>query len=444
MTEPAPHPTREAAALAEIAATRTSRVGAFALTLALLGVVAVGAGLEAARARRGEPTAFAGGDPIPTLPGFVATWRSAGALAANRVLRTGLAGLEDRLGRESALSAALRPAAQTLLARHLDYGNSQVLVGRRGWLYFRTEFDYLTGHPFLAPRELARRRTPGMRYAVPEPDPVPGLVALHDELAQRGIELVLFPVPVKAQVHPEALVRFGDKRLDSAPTNPSFPELILRLGEAGLPVYDALPELRAAALTGEQLYLPSDTHWNAAGMRVAAAGLARFLERETALPARPPAGLRRRSFEHRLEGDLTRILGAGVGGAIFPDERFELDEVIGLGETPYTTSAPSPPAALPDADLLLLGDSYALVYSSAAGRSASFAEQLAFALDRPVRRNARVAANDLADRVHWLRLEPELLAGVSVVVYEVTARALASADWTGARIQPQRHKRRKP
>lgn len=443
MAVPLLQPSREAAAVAEIAATSISRGGAIALTLALLGVLAVGALLEGARARRGEPTAFAGGEPIPTPASFAAAWRRDGALAANRALRTGIAGLEDRLGRESALSAALRPAAQTLLVRHLDYGNSQVVVGRRGWLYFRTEFDYLTGHPFLAPHELARRRTLGARYAVPEPDPLPGLLQLHDELAERGIQLVFFPVPVKAQVHPEGLVRFGGLPADDGAANPienaSFPELVRRLDAAGVPVFDALPAMRRAALAGDDLYLATDTHWNARGMRVAAAALAQFLSERAALPALPPAGLRRRSFAHELEGDLTRLLGAGLGGALFPNEHLELDEIVGLGDAPYSV------AATAASDLLLLGDSYSLVFSALPeGGAASFAEQLAFALDRPVRRSARVATNNLADRVQWLRDDPTLLDGARVVVYEVTARALASADWTAARIHPQPHKRRRP
>ncbi len=443
MATPLLQPSREAAAVAEIAATRASGSGAFALTLSLLGVLAVGSWLELARSHHGEPTAFAGGDPIPSPADFVADWRRDGPLAANRALRAGLAGLEDRLGRESALSAALRPAAQTLLTRHLDYGNSQVIVGRHGWLYFRTEFDYLTGRPFLASHELARRRTLGARYAVPEPDPLPGLLQLHDELAERGIELVFFPVPVKAQVHPEGLVRFAAVPAAgaSAPPigNPSFPELVRRLEGAGVPVYDALPAMRAAALAGETLYLATDTHWNGRGMRIAADGLARFLAQRTALPPRPPAGLRRRGFDHQLEGDLTRLLGSGLDGALFPVEALVLDEVVGLGDVPYNV------AATGASDLLLLGDSYSLVFSALpGGGAASFGEQLAFALDRPVRRGAKVATNNLADRVHWLRDDPTMLEGIRVVVYQVTARALASADWTAARIHPQPHKRRKP
>ena len=175
MTAPPSHSSREEQALIEIRATRISGPGSVTLVLALLAVIAVGSVLESARARRGEATAFAGGAPIPTPRIFLETWKSAGPLAANRELREGISGLEERLGRESALSAALRPSAQTALARYLGYGNSQVVVGKQGWLFFRTAFDYLTGPPFLAERELARRRTPGStatacRSPIPCPD----------------------------------------------------------------------------------------------------------------------------------------------------------------------------------------------------------------------------------------------------------------------------------
>ena len=443
MPEERARPTREEQALAEVAATRVSTAGGWTLVLALLALTVCGSLLEARRAVRGEPTAFAGGAPIPTPLEILDRWRKAGPFTAHAELRAGLLGLEDRLGRESAISAALRPAAQTLLVRHLDYGNSQVVVGRRGWLYFRTEFDYLTGHPFLAPHELTRRRTLGARYAVPEPDPLPGLLALHDELADRGIELVFFPVPVKAQVHPEGLVRSGalaaagaaGSRID----NPSFADLVRRLDEAGLPVYDALPAMRAAALAGDRLDLATDTHWNAHGMRIAADGLARFLADRTALPPHPPAGLRRRGFAHEIEGDLTRLLGVGLGGALFANERLELDEILGLSEQPWSA------AQATTSDVLLLGDSYSLVFSAlAGGRSAGFAEQLAFALDRPVRRVAKYAANDLADRAQWLREDPALLDGTRVVIYQVTARALGSADWTAATLASRPQPRREP
>lgn len=447
MTHSQPQASREAQALAEIAATRLSTAGGWTLVLAFLATVAVGSLLEGARFARGEPTAFAGGAPIPSPRALAAIWRSDGALAAHRELRAGLLALEDRLGRESALSAALRPAAQSLLARVLEYGNSQVVVGRSGWLYFRTEFDYLTGRGFLTRRELARRRAPGARYPAVEPDPVAGLAQLHRELAARGIELVFFPVPVKAQVHPGPLARGGGSfdEPGGAPANPSYPELVARLSAAGIPLYDALPDLTAAARRGEQLYFTTDTHWNGRGIRVAAAGLARFLAGRSSLPSHRPEGFRRRPFTYEFKGDMNRLLGDGLAGAVFPRETAELDEIVDRADAPVKTIVDPEAAPVPDSDVLLLGDSYSLVFSAVAGgRYGSFGEQLAFALDRPVRRMAKVGDNNLADRVRWLRDDPQLLAGKRVLVYEVTARALVASDWSGARLATRHPKRRKP
>ena len=97
-----------------------------------------------------------------------------------------------------------------------------------------------------------------------------------------------------------------------------------------------------------------------------------------------------------------------------------------------------------EADVLLLGDSYSVVFAfDIEGRACGFGERLAFELDRPVRRFAKVAANDLPGRVQWLRDDPALLDGVEVVIYEVTSRAFPSTDWTPKALEKPKRKRRK-
>jgi hypothetical protein len=126
---------------------------------------------------------------------------------------------------------------------------------------------------------------------------------------------------------------------------------------------------------------------------------------------------------------VSASLGAGLWGWLTPRVALalDLDAMVAFTRPSFTV------------------DPRGTVFSALpGGGAASFGEQLAFALDRPVRRGAKVATNNLADRVHWLRDDPTMLEGIRVVVYQVTARALASADWTAARIHPQPHKRRKP
>lgn len=427
-----PRPTREQEALAEMAATRVAPASAWIASLVFLALTLSGVTLEVASLRRGSP--FLGGlETFPRPAELLERWQGEGALAANRQLRTALAALEDRTGRESALSRLLRPRAQRWLASRLGYGNSQVIVGPSGRLYFQTAFDYLTGRSFLEPRQFARRQRPGARYPAVEPDPVPGLLFLRDELAGRGIQLVFFPVPVKEQIEPEGLSR---RALDPGllPENPSYRTLVARLESAGLPVFDALAELRAAALSGETVYLANDTHWNPRGVEIAARGLAEFLRRRVTLPPLPGAGFVRQPARLDFEGDLKRLLGLGELVSPFADESVEGLQLFAADGRPHA------PLEVPS-DILFLGDSYAVVYTSQPGlqSGAGIAEQLAFHLDRPVRRLAKAGANALADRAIWLRTDPALLDGTRVVIYEVTARAFTAIDWQSATIhRPKR------
>lgn len=431
--------TREEQALAEIAATAVRPVAASILFSSLLLLLAVGPSFELARWRADGATVFSGSPQMPSFRELARTWQKGGALDANEELRAALLALEDRMGRESALSTTLRPRAQLLLLRQLRYGNSQVIAGAPPQLYFRTAFDHLVGAPFLSPAALDRRR----RAIAPEipfdPDPVPGLTRLGEELGRRGIRLVFFPVPVKASIHPEPLL--GRSRAASEPLqNRSFAELLGRLRASGIPSYDPAPEMRARAVAGEALYFSTDTHWNARGMEIAARGLARFLRTERLLPELPPAGLEKHSLVHDFRGDLAQLLGLGALENRIPRESADLVEISGLGHAPIATLAGG-------ADVLLLGDSYAAVFAfDTDGRAAGFGERLAFELDRPVRRVARVAANDLPGRIRWLREEPALLDGIRVVVYEVTARAFSSTDWSAASLEKspaENFKRRK-
>lgn len=430
-----PLPTREQAALAEMAATRISRVGA-AVTVALFSLLLlIGIGRELQVLRRGE-TFLAARDALPSIPRMRELFRSEGALAANRALRLGLAALEDRTGRDSALSKYLRPRAQRLLAERLGYGNTQVLVGGSGRLYFSNAFDYLTGPPLLDPRQLERRRKGQTRFPAIEPDPVPALLQFRQELAEQDIQLVLFAVPVKAQIEPERLARrsFGAA---AAPENPSYRELVGRLEAGGLPVFDALEELRAARREGEEVYLPNDTHWSPRGVEVASSALAEYLGGHIDLAPAAPAGLTRRPVPFDFQGDLERLLGLGSLPTRFAREHVEVQQVLDASGKPFE-------ASLAEADILLLGDSYSIVYTTAPGIAggAGLAEQLAFHLDRPVRRLAKLGANALSDRVGWLRSDRSLLEGKKLVIYEVTARAFATVDWQAATLH--RMKRRRP
>ena len=84
------------------------------------------------------------------------------------------------------------------------------------------------------------------------------------------------------------------------------------------------------------------------------------------------------------------------------------------------------------ADVLLLGDSFTNIYSLASmgwGDSAGLAEQLSYALGRPLDRIVQNDDGAFATRALLQRAGPERLAGKRVVIWQFAARELMSGDW---------------
>jgi alginate O-acetyltransferase complex protein AlgJ len=380
---------REAEAKAEIAATRFGSGARGALVAGLFAALAAGPLFELDALRRGASEVFA---PLP----------SAGGSPLARA-RAAIAEIESRFDQRSALVAAVRPPTQRLLTGALGQGNARALVGLEGWLFFADDVDALA------------RRAPGPAFAG---DPVRSVVAFRDALAARGVELLVVPVPVKPAIHPE---RLGAE--DAAPPlrAPGEPAILERLAERGVELVDLAPRFaRQAADAGasEPLYLATDTHWTPAGMELAAREIALRLRAIADLPpgesaACPPA-------ERTVEGagDLVALLG--LDARSFARERVVVRPC-------------SPPAGA--APVVLLGDSFAAVYSSPElgwGAGAGLRERLAALLGLPVDALLRNAGGASATRellARRLAADPRALDDVRAVVWLFAAREWRQGAW---------------
>ncbi|MGB4241920.1 MAG: hypothetical protein WBK37_11555 [Kiritimatiellia bacterium] len=108
----------------------------------------------------------------------------------------------------------------------------------------------------------------------------PAIVAVATRLAQRfrerGSTLVVVLVPEKEQIHLSALPAADQKALASGP------ELLAAIQRGlqanGVPVVNLLPVFLDATAQGTRLYWRDDTHWNDAGIRLAAEELWRTME----------------------------------------------------------------------------------------------------------------------------------------------------------------------
>jgi alginate O-acetyltransferase complex protein AlgJ len=195
-----------------------------------------------------------------------------------------------------------------LLSYIFGVGNEKIYLGRRDWLFYRPEIEYLAGHGFLTPRQLARRRMSGNAWTPPpQPDPVPAIVQFHAQLAARGINLILLPVPGKASVHAE---HFAHAFTQDMPVlqNRSYRDFLHALEAKGIRVFDPTDRLAAFShIHGASAYLATDTHWTPSAMEHIAVALAQELR--PLLPAAPDADVFRRETATVTHlGDLGKML----------------------------------------------------------------------------------------------------------------------------------------
>ena len=335
---------------------------------------------------------------------------------------------DDLIADNSLVVTVIRSPVQYLLTTRLGTGTEQVYQGTEEWLFYAPDVAYVTGNGFLAPAQLARRATSGdTLVAAAQPDPRPVIFDLHQQLARRGINLIIMPTPVKPGVHPERLT--GRARGGAAiARNPSYGSFVEELTRQGVLVFDVAAELEEMKrATTEPLYLATDTHWRPETVELVAERLASFIDQHTDLPGRPPTLYRTRQIVVTNSGDTTRLLDLPAAQTAYPAETVTLRQIASPDGVVWRADQ--------DADVLLLGDSFANVFSvdeMGWGNAAGLAEQLSFALQRPV---DRIARNDNGAYASREVLATELgrgrdrLAGKRLVVLQFANRELGQGDW---------------
>jgi len=365
-------------------------------------------------------------DELKTLASAEGGLIAAGSRVNNRMLRD-IQRYETDLKERDALMQWLIPRMQIPVTAWLKGGNEDAYCGRDGWLFYRKDIDSLTGRGFLDPEILAHRAAGGSELkAPPQPDPLKAILDFRDQLARRGIALIVMPAPVKPSIHPERHSARYEGRT-GAVQSPSFPAFVERLARGKIACFDAAPMLLQAKATapGRPLYLGTDTHWTPEGMELAAKALA-DLARQTATLPRATDRFTAAAKEVTNLGDVALMLRFPAEWRVFAPETATIRQVRD-GKEPWRPDA--------KAEILFLGDSFANIFSLAPmgwGESAGLVEHLSLALGLPVDAITRNDAGSFATRemlAKELQRGNDRLAGKKLVIWEFASRELAFGDW---------------
>ena len=418
-------PGREEEARRDLGNTRITRPLALFLTLFFLaliyGVPATQIGLELAdEERAGLPTPLDVGRIAQAAAGG---WKE-GEAPLDRLLQANAATLraidlyEEEVEDRSFLTRQLLGPVQLALTGVFGLGNEEAYIGKDDWLFFRADVDHLTGPGFLSDKWLKMRRQAGNEYSRPQqPDPREAILQFRDQLAGRGIRLVLLPTPVKPSLRGDALV-LSPEAAEIPIRNESFQTFMQEMEAAGVTVLDAAEALeRYRRETGRPAYLKTDTHWTFDAMRSVARSLTAFLSGE-AVGTEAESDL---TAEVENLGDIAGMLRLPAGQTLLRPERQTI--------TQPKAREPSGPG------ILLLGDSFTNIYSMRRlgwGEDAGLAEQLQAATGRPVTKIAINAGGAHAARtelISRLRRGRPVLDGVDTVIWQFATRELSQGDW---------------
>lgn len=365
---------------------------------------------------------------LPVHQGMQAAWREGSGLVesfvnANRHLARRIDLYESALDDMAWPALLLRPPVQAVMAA-LGVGNEKALAGRDGWLFFTPDIEALTAPGFLEASQLLRRSREGDSITVPpSPDPRPAILDLHQQLAARGIDLVLMPTPVKPAIHPEMLSR-RLRGYEHPVRNSSYTAFTAEMQSAGVRLYDPAPLLKQRAATSPQ-YLATDTHWHPDAMQAVAAELAGKLA--GMLDPDVSVDWQTEPEQHTQLGDIATMLDMPDWQLTVTPETVEIQRVKDAAGAEWRPD--------PRAEVLLLGDSFANIYSLEGmgwGSGAGLAEHLSLELRRPLNRLTRNDAGAHATRellADALRRDPGFLDSAKVVVWQFAERELSFGDW---------------
>ena len=305
-----------------------------------------------------------------------------------------------------------RPWIHFLQFQWLKDGAEKVVIGKNGWYFYKPGLEYMLADPARAKPITATN------------DPVAAILDFRDQLAARGIRLLVMPVPNKESIYPD-YVAARSSQLQNI-VAPRTQNLLQKLQQANVEVINLFEVFAHARKTPSSsnapLYLSQDTHWSPAGVQLAAKTVAaRLSELNWIAPA--SVEYTERSVPVRRLGDVLRMLKVPAIEKKIEPENVHCAQVLraDTGE-PYKDEAA--------AEILVLGDSFLRIYQQDEPTAAGFIAHLAKELKQPLMSLVNDGGGATLVREELLA-QPLFLKNKKVVVWEFVERdiGLALKGW---------------
>lgn len=299
----------------------------------------------------------------------------------------------------------------------LEKKNAGAAVGLDGWFFLTGELRFLAQGKFWEEAASKVSRAHKAEWA----DPIPAIADFHRQLQERGIALLVVPVPAKAAIYPE---KIGvETKLSATESAPALMEFYGELRRRGIEVMD-LTALFAAHRDDPRgpVYCRTDSHWSGVGCALAAEAIAQRVRQ--ILPDESSRGAFTADWKDaNISGDLASLAGEAAKAA---PEKIAIRRI-------------SPPvAADPRSPLLLMGDSHTLVFHDFLAERAGLLDQLANELHYAPDLIGTRGSGATAVRVSLYRrahADPDYLSRKKVVIWCFAAREFTETD-QGWVVQP--------
>jgi len=318
------------------------------------------------------------------------------------------------------LKAEYRKACSAM-ARQTIGGSEKLVLGRDGWLFVKSELDYLAAGNFTGEAAPSANPEAPPEYA----DPVPAIVDFNAQLEERGIELYFVPIPVRPAIYPEGVL--GADRFTDSDAIPNFDKRIQRvlsvLRGSGVRVIDLTPRFLSLREHPEHgpVFSPSSTHWTPHGASLASRALAKEISARPWYEAVQKKEFRQRWSTEPYSGGTYKALEAATGESRQP-------EPISMRRILLKTPSGNRRLELshPDSPVIVMGDSNTIWWK---GSQSALPHQLAFDLgfEVDVLSTKGGGANETRlNLVRRARAEPEYLDGKKAVIWCFSARAFTN------------------